>query len=116
MGEDSQDVVNRQIGDFDLFVGVMWKRFGSPTKRAESGTEEEFERAYATYKEFGKPRIMFYFRTTPFYPKTEKELTQFRKAKIRGQTYTFDKTWNSGKRITGEKLGLNLRLTLAVDF
>jgi hypothetical protein len=24
----------------------MWKRFGTPTKRAGSGTEEEFESAY----------------------------------------------------------------------
>lgn len=79
VGEDSQDVINRQIGDFDIFIGVLWKRFGTPTKRAESGTEEEFDRAYATCKLFGKPRIMFYFRTTPFYPKTVKELTEFRR-------------------------------------
>ncbi|CAK8716487.1 hypothetical protein KKHLCK_05615 [Candidatus Electrothrix laxa] len=47
-GVDPQEVINNQIGDnYDVFIGIMWGRFGSPTKRAESGTEEEFNRAYA---------------------------------------------------------------------
>src|ERR1041385_4193658 len=37
-----QEVINRQIGEYDVFIGVMWKRFGTPTKRADSGTAEEF--------------------------------------------------------------------------
>ena len=37
----SQDVINQQIGnDYDIFLGIMWGRFGSPTPRAGSGTEE----------------------------------------------------------------------------
>jgi len=61
-GADGQDVINRQIGlDYDIFIGVMWKRFGTPTNRAESGTEEEFERAYSKFKENGSLKIMFYF-------------------------------------------------------
>jgi len=79
VGEDAQDVINDQIGEYDILVGVMWKRFGTPTKRAKSGTGEEFERAYEFFTRFGRPKIMFYFRTTPFYPKDEKELTQIRK-------------------------------------
>ena len=47
-GADAQEVINNQIGDeYDIFIGIMWGRFGSGTKRAESGTEEEFNRAYA---------------------------------------------------------------------
>lgn len=79
VGEDAQDVVNSQISDFDILVGMMWKRFGTPTKRAASGTGEEFERAYNLFKRFNKPKIMFYFRTTPFYTTDIKDLTQFRK-------------------------------------
>ncbi len=61
-GEDGQDVINTQIGDdFDIFIGLMWKKFGTPTKRAGSGTEEEFERAYNRYKDDGTLKIMFYF-------------------------------------------------------
>lgn len=76
VGDDAQDVINRQLSDFDIFVGVMWKRFGTPTKRAGSGTGEEFERAYQLYRKFGLPRIMFYFRTAPFYPGSRAEIDQ----------------------------------------
>ena len=41
-----QGVVNDQVGEFDVFVGVMWKRFGTRTGEADSGTEEEFNRAF----------------------------------------------------------------------
>jgi len=56
-GEDAQDVVNQQIGDeYDIFLGLMWGRYGSQTKRAESGTEEEFERAYRRLSNLAKFR------------------------------------------------------------
>ena len=63
-GEDAQDVINRQIGDnYDVFLGIMWGRFGSPTRRAESGTEEEFERALTRWKAApDSVEIMFYFK------------------------------------------------------
>lgn len=63
-GEDGQDVINEQIGDqYDIFIGIMWGRFGSPTQRAESGTEEEFNRAYSRLSENpGSVQIMFYFK------------------------------------------------------
>lgn len=79
IGDDSQDVINSQISEYDVFVGVMWKRFGTPTKRAGSGTGEEFERAYELFRKHGRPKIMFYFRTTPFYSTDLKELAQFKK-------------------------------------
>lgn len=79
VGDDAQDVINKQIGKYDVLVGVMWKRFGTPTKRSESGTGEEFERAYDLYKKFKRPKIMFYFRKTPFYPNYDSELTQIKK-------------------------------------
>ena len=47
-GGDPQSLVNAQIADmtrYDLFIGVLWDRFGTPTPRAGSGTEEEFNRA-----------------------------------------------------------------------
>ena len=75
-GEDAQDVINQQLTSFDIFVGIMWKRFGTPTKRADSGTGEEFERAYDLYTRFGLPKIMFYFRTESFYPKGRDEIQQ----------------------------------------
>ncbi len=63
-GADAQDVINNQIGDeYDIFIGIMWGRFGSQTKRAESGTEEEFNRAYARLIDSPNTvQIMFYFK------------------------------------------------------
>jgi hypothetical protein len=49
LGEDAQAVINRQTPGYDIFVGIVWSRFGTPTKRAGSGTEEEFDRALSTH-------------------------------------------------------------------
>jgi hypothetical protein len=67
VGDEAQDVINKQIGEYDILVGIMWKRFGTSTKKYASGTSEEFEKTYSYLKEFNKPKIMFYFRTEPFY-------------------------------------------------
>lgn len=69
-GEDPQDVINKQVGDmYDIFLGIMWARFGSPTNRAESGTEEEFNRAYSRLKEVpASVQIMFYFKDAAIPP------------------------------------------------
>jgi len=66
VGEDGQDVINQQIGnDYDIFVGIMRNKFGSPTKRADSGTEEEFLIAYKRYTNKEIVQIMFYFNSAP---------------------------------------------------
>jgi hypothetical protein len=63
VGADGQDVINTQIGEeYDVFLGIMWKRFGTPTGRAASGTVEEFERALVRYRTSGRPELMFYFK------------------------------------------------------
>jgi hypothetical protein len=67
-GSDGQAIVNNQIADmssYDLFVGIMWNRFGQPTPRAGSGTEEELDLAVSSFNEHGKPNIMFYFNQAP---------------------------------------------------
>jgi len=65
-----QEVINKQIkpNECDIFIGVLWTKFGSKTgnnsaisaNQFYSGTEEEFELAYNTYKDKGFPFIMFY--------------------------------------------------------
>ena len=67
IGSDPQDVINKQINDeYDIFIGTMWARFGTPTNRAGSGTEEEFNRAYERHKsDPDSIKVMFYFNTKP---------------------------------------------------
>lgn len=79
-GLDAQDVINKKIGDeYDIFIGIMWKRFGTPTSRAESGTKEEFERAYKKHKKGDDINIMFYFNKAPLPQNSDME--QFKKVK-----------------------------------
>lgn len=60
-GESSQGVINEQIGSYDIFIGIMYKKFGTPTKVAGSGTEEEFDIAYSKLGQKESIDIMFYF-------------------------------------------------------
>lgn len=75
-----QDVINREIPvDYDIFIGVMWKRMGTPTATDPSGTVEEFHRACARRKQGSLPRIMFYFcdEHIPI-PEADQDLDQLR--------------------------------------
>lgn len=70
VGEYGQQVINKQIdGNYDLFIGIMKTRFGTPTPQAGSGTEEEFDIAYEKWENgeideifffFGNPSVSFY--------------------------------------------------------
>lgn len=79
MGERPQSIITKQIGSYDIFVGIMWKRFGTPTGEAKSGTEEEFNLAFDCCEKFGTPRIMFYFNQEPFMPRDQNDLKQMEK-------------------------------------
>jgi hypothetical protein len=70
IGTDPQEAINRQLpDDYDVFIGIMWSRFGTPTGRAGSGTAEEYERAYSRHQTSpGSVEIMFYFKDQPIAP------------------------------------------------
>jgi hypothetical protein len=56
-----QEVISKQVGVYDIFFGIMWKHFGTPTGVAGSGTEEEYNDAFQNWRETGQPHVMFYF-------------------------------------------------------
>lgn len=65
-GADPQEQINSQLPDYDVFVGIFWSRFGTPTPRALSGTEEEFREARQRWKRDVHGReIMLYFGDAP---------------------------------------------------
>ena len=70
IGSEPQDVINSQIGDeYDVFIGILWGRIGTPTSKADSGTLEEFERARVRWE--ADPRsveIMVYFKDKAIKP------------------------------------------------
>lgn len=65
IAEYSQEVINKQIeGNYDIYVGLIGMRFGSPTPKFGSGTEEEFTAAYEIYRRSPESiRVLFYFKT-----------------------------------------------------
>ena len=64
IGSHPQEIINQQIGDeFDIFVGILCSRFGQKTESYNSGTEEEFSRAYERHgNQTNSPEILFYFK------------------------------------------------------
>jgi hypothetical protein len=77
LGEDAQDVVNRQLPEYDVFIGIMWQRFGTPTKRANSGAHEEFLQAYERWKKDKEFPVLFYFCQKPIpVPRSVEEVKQ----------------------------------------
>src|SRR5436309_1752518 len=75
-GEDAQAVINDRIGAYDIFIGILWNRLGTPTGRSPSGTVEEFRRAYELWKQHKRPSLMFYFRRSPSDLSTVDEIKQ----------------------------------------
>lgn len=79
LGNGGQDVINSQIKDkYDLFIGIMYTKFGTPTEHAESGTEEEFNIAYERALQQKNMEIMFYFNDAALNP-SKLDLEQYQK-------------------------------------
>jgi uncharacterized protein DUF4062 len=83
----AQQVILDQIGAFDIFVGVMGSQFGSPTGDYQSGTEEEFYKAYYSWLATQRPRVLFYFKQgLDRLPTNDEELSQLTKVvKFKGE-------------------------------
>ncbi|UTW61320.1 DUF4062 domain-containing protein [bacterium SCSIO 12741] len=61
-----QQVINSDIGkDYDIFLGILWSKFGTPTPQYGSGTEEEYQIAVKNRSESPSKEIMIYFKTAP---------------------------------------------------
>lgn len=61
IGEDGQEIINNQI-DYDILIGILWMKLGTPTKRDKSGTVEEINRAI---KNPEKQQLVYFKTATP---------------------------------------------------
>lgn len=63
-GDEPQNIIDDQIGEnYDIFIGIMSTRFGTPTSKAESGTQHEFEQALERKQRAPSSlEILFYFQ------------------------------------------------------
>lgn len=60
-GEYAQEVVNRQLQDYEIYVGLWRENLGTQTPVAPSGTVEELRNALQRYERTRRPWIMAYF-------------------------------------------------------
>jgi tetratricopeptide (TPR) repeat protein len=60
-----QELINEEVRQCDIFVMLLWKRWGTPSGEFSSGTEEEFQIAIERYKSTGTPHLLLYFRSVP---------------------------------------------------
>ena len=58
---DIQKSVFANLGEYDIFIGIFWKRFGAPALEHESGSEAEFRYAYRSWKEDNSRPFFIYF-------------------------------------------------------
>lgn len=81
MGRPEDVVLNQlPVQTWDIFIGILWLRFGTQTgalkpgtsEQFNSGTEEEFSLAYEAARKYGRPKVLFY-RCTRF-PASLKEI------------------------------------------
>lgn len=57
-----QQLINEDLKKSDLFIMLLWKRWGSHTGKYSSGTEEEYNVALELYNTYQKPEIWLYFK------------------------------------------------------
>ncbi len=64
VGRRSQSVINLEVDKCEVFILVMWKRWGQEASdsKYDSYTEEEFHRALNRFKQTGSPRIFIFFK------------------------------------------------------
>ena len=57
-----QEIINREVDVCELFIGLLWRRWGQPTGTHESGFQEEFERARERRLQTASPEIWLFFK------------------------------------------------------
>lgn len=92
-----QHLINQDLDRCDLFLGMIWKRWGTPPDHDgefSSGFEEEFERSMARCEDTGSPEISLFFKQIPDEFTVDpgddlKKVLEFRKKIIAGKKILF---------------------------
>ena len=61
--ERPQSLINPEVDRCDLFLGLLWRRWGSPTGEYSSGFEEEFDLALRRRLSTRQPDLALYFKS-----------------------------------------------------
>jgi hypothetical protein len=84
-GEGPQAVIDQRVwnelGGYDVYLGIIWHRMGTPTGNYRSGTEAEYRSAIQWHKESGRPSSILFYRKMTNLPLTEVDPEQLRQAR-----------------------------------
>lgn len=61
-GSRPQELINKDVDSCELFLGILWRRWGLETGKYSSGFEEEFDRVQERRKKTGSPEIWLFFK------------------------------------------------------
>ncbi len=61
-GGSAQSFIENQLGDYDIYIGLMGAHFGTPTGEFGSGTEKEFKDALKAKEANSLKRVAFFFK------------------------------------------------------
>ena len=61
-GGRAQADINQDVEICDVFAGVLWRSWGTPTGEASSGFAEEWSLASGRFEETGSPDLWLYFK------------------------------------------------------
>jgi formylglycine-generating enzyme required for sulfatase activity len=73
---EPQGLINPKLDEAQIVIVIFWNRLGTPTLHADSGTVEEFTRAFERWQQNKTPRLMLYFCERPTHLRTAQERTQ----------------------------------------
>jgi hypothetical protein len=64
-GGRAQADINADVNVCDIFLGIAWKRWGTPTGEHDSGFAEEWAIARDRHERSGRPNLWLYFKKIP---------------------------------------------------
>ncbi len=81
-GDKPQELLNKQfVQECDAAVAIFWTKFGTPTDKYESGTEEEIEEMLSSNKQ-----VFMYFFDAPINP-SNVDMEQYKKVQAFKEKY-----------------------------
>ncbi len=100
-----------RIQDSEVLIGIFWRRFGTPTMGAASGTEHEFRVAYEAWKRNGRPHVMVYFSQKSYTAQSKEDTDQWGRVLEFKNTFPREGLWSPYKGITQFEKLLRTHLT-----
>jgi TPR repeat protein len=70
-GEETQQVIDRQITEAHITIVIFWKRLGQLTNKGQAPTVEEFHRAVRHWRRDRRRHVLVYFKTAFLDPRND---------------------------------------------